>query len=336
MKPAYAILQEQMLTAIEEDLQRSIVSLDSANYAEMYRMISYHMGWLDTPHARGKRIRPLLTLLSCASVEGTWQTALPAASAIELLHNFSLIHDDIEDQSEMRRGRPTLWSKWGIEQAINTGDAVFTLAHLSMLRLGEKTTSSDLVQDLLLQFDHACLSLTQGQHLDIGFETRSNVSSSEYLTMIEGKTAALLAASTAIGARIGKAREQRVAHFRRFGRHLGLAFQILDDVLGIWGEPSRTGKSHEDDLRSRKKTLPVLYAMETAPEIVELWNQSDELDRTADIVDALEKAGAREYSYTQAKEHTRLALAALEAGSPTGPSAEALGNMAHNLLLRDL
>jgi geranylgeranyl diphosphate synthase type I len=335
MKPAYATLQEQMLAAIEEDLQRSIVSLDSPNYAEMHRMISYHMGWLDTPQTRGKRVRPLLTLLSCASVEGAWQTALPAASAIELLHNFSLIHDDIEDQSEMRRGRPTLWSKWGIEQAINTGDAVFTLAHLSLLRLGEKTTSSELIQDLLLQFDRACLSLTQGQHLDIDFETRSTVSSSEYLTMIEGKTAALLAASTAIGARIGKAEEQRVAHFRRFGRHLGLAFQILDDVLGIWGEPARTGKSHKDDLRSRKKTLPVLFAMETAPDIAELWNQSDEPDRTADIVDALEKAGAREYAYTQAKEHTRLALAALEAGSPTGPSAEALRNLTHELLSRD-
>ncbi|MEJ2607359.1 MAG: polyprenyl synthetase family protein [Anaerolineales bacterium] len=185
MKSAYAALQEQILAAIEEDLQRSVASLDTPNYAEMHRMISYHMGWLDAPHARGKRVRPLLTLLSCASVEGIWQTALPAASAIELLHNFSLIHDDIEDQSEMRRGRPTLWSKWGTAQAINTGDAVFTLAHLSMLRLSEKATSSDLIQDLMLQFDRACLSLTQGQHLDIGFETRSTVSSSVSTTFWE-------------------------------------------------------------------------------------------------------------------------------------------------------
>ncbi|MEJ2549258.1 MAG: polyprenyl synthetase family protein [Anaerolineales bacterium] len=335
MKSAYAALQEQILAAIEEDLQRSVASLDTPNYAEMHRMISYHMGWLDAPHARGKRVRPLLTLLSCASVEGIWQTALPAASAIELLHNFSLIHDDIEDQSEMRRGRPTLWSKWGTAQAINTGDAVFTLAHLSMLRLSEKATSSDLIQDLMLQFDRACLSLTQGQHLDIGFETRSTVSSSEYLTMIEGKTAALLAASTAIGARIGEAEEQRVTHFGQFGRHLGLAFQILDDVLGIWGEPARTGKSHEDDIRSRKKTLPVLFAMEASSAVAEMWNQSNELDRTGDIVDALEKVGAREYSYTQAREHTRLALAALDAASPTGPPAEALRNLTHELLSRD-
>jgi geranylgeranyl diphosphate synthase type I len=335
MKPAYATLQEQMLAAIEEDLQRSVAFLDTPTYAEMHRMISYHMGWSETPHARGKRVRPLLTLLSCAGVEGIWQTALPAASAIELLHNFSLIHDDIEDRSEMRRGRPTLWSKWGIEQAINTGDAVFTLAHLSMLRMGEKTTSSDFIQDLMLQFDRACLSLTQGQHLDIGFETRSTVSSSEYLNMIDGKTAALLAASTAIGARIGQAEEGRVAHFHEFGRHLGLAFQILDDVLGIWGEPARTGKSQQDDIRSRKKTLPVLYAMEASPDIAELWHQGNELDRTEDIVDAFEKTGAREYSHTQAREHTRLALAALEAGSPTGPPAEALRNLTHELLSRD-
>ncbi len=335
MKPGDVTQQEQMLAAIEEDLQRVVATLDSPMYSEMHQMITYHMGWMNAPHARGKRVRPLLTLLSCASVEGIWQTALPAASAIELLHNFSLIHDDIEDQSELRRGRPTLWSKWGIEQAINTGDAVFTLAHLSMLRLREKLASVDSILHLLQQFDRACLSLTQGQHLDIAFETRTAVSSSDYLSMIEGKTAALLAASTAIGAQIGAAEEERVEHYRRFGQHLGLAFQILDDVLGIWGEPARTGKSQEDDIRSRKKTLPVLYAMEASPDIAELWAQNGDLDNTADIIDALEQAGARGYSYLQAKEHTQLALAALEAGLPAGPAAEALRNLTRELLSRD-
>lgn len=327
-------IQQQMLTAIEQDLRQAVECLDSARYSEIHDMISYHMGWTETPHTRGKRVRPLLTLLACASVDSPWQLALPAASAIELLHNFSLIHDDIEDQSEMRRGRPTLWSKWGIEQAINTGDAVFTLAHLSMFRLEENVESSESILELLLQFDHACLSLTQGQYLDIAFETRTAVTSSDYMAMIEGKTAALLAASTAIGSQIGNAEEYRVEHFRSFGKHLGLAFQILDDILGIWGEPARTGKSQEDDIRSRKKTLPVLYAMDNNTEIMNLWNQTNQ-DHTAAIIDALEDAGAREYSHGLAEEHTHLAISALEAASPQGLAGEALANLARELLSRD-
>jgi geranylgeranyl diphosphate synthase type I len=334
MKESNQTILEEMLTAIEADLNQAVSSLNSTPYVEMHQMIAYHMGWMDTPKSRGKRVRPLLTLLSCASVEDAWETALPAASAIELLHNFSLIHDDIEDQSETRRGRPTLWTKWGIEQAINIGDAMFTLAHLSMLRLEDNSRSGVNNLELLRQFDLACLSLTQGQHLDIAFETRSAVTSSDYMVMIDGKTAALLAASTAIGAQIGVAEESQVENYRKFGRHLGLAFQILDDILGIWGEPSRTGKSDEDDIRSRKKTLPVLYAMEGSAEFADLWNRSGQ-DHTADIIAALENAGAREYSHTLAKEHTQLALNALEAASPRGTAGEVLRNLAGELLSRD-
>jgi len=327
-------IQEELLIAIEEDLLRSITDLDIPQYSEMHHMISYHMGWTDTPQARGKRVRPLLTLLSCAGTESPWQNALPAASAIELLHNFSLIHDDIEDKSEMRRGRPTLWTKWGIEQAINTGDAVFTLAHLSMFRLGETVGSPALVLDLLQEFDQACLLLTQGQHLDIAFETRIDVTSSDYITMIEGKTAALLAASTAIGAHIGGAVPNQVEHYRRFGKHLGLAFQILDDILGIWGEPARTGKSQKDDIRSRKKTLPVLYAMENSIKLSDLWHRADQ-DVTADIIDTIERTDAREYAYALAEDHTQLAITALEAASPRGTAGDTLKSMAHELLMRE-
>ena len=170
MKPSDQSILDEMLAAIEADLKQAIASLNSMPYVEMHHMIAYHMGWMDSPQARGKRIRPLLTLLSCASVGSKWQPALPAAAAIELLHNFSLIHDDIEDRSETRRGRPTLWTKWGIEQAINTGDALFTLAHLSMLRMEKENKPAGNNLDLLRQFDQACLSLTQGQHLDIAFE----------------------------------------------------------------------------------------------------------------------------------------------------------------------
>jgi geranylgeranyl diphosphate synthase type I len=211
---------------------------------------------------------------------------------------------------------------------------MFTLAHLSMLQLEENRRAGVGNLELLRQFDHACLSLTQGQNLDIAFETRSAVSSSDYMVMIDGKTAALLAAATAIGAQIGLAQESQVENYRKFGRHLGLAFQILDDILGIWGKPARTGKSDKDDIRSRKKTLPVLYAMEGSSEFTDLWNRSGQ-DHTADIIAALENAGAREYSYTLAKEHTRLALGALEAASPRGTAGDALRNLADELFSRD-
>jgi geranylgeranyl diphosphate synthase type I len=327
-------VKEEYLVAVEEDLQRAIADLDIPQYAEMHEMISYHMGWIDKPQTRGKRVRPLLTLLSCASTESSWQNALPAASAIELLHNFSLIHDDIEDRSEMRRGRPTLWTKWGIEQAINTGDALFTLAHLSMFRVRKNLDSPALVLDLLREFDQACLSLTQGQYLDIAFETRKDVTSSDYMTMIEGKTAALLAASTAIGAQIGEAATNQVEDYRRFGKHLGLAFQILDDILGIWGEPAQTGKSQKDDIRSRKKTLPILYAMESSKPLSDLWHRSDK-DVTADIIDAIERTDARKYAYALAEDHTQLAISALESASPRGAAGDALKNLAHKLLFRE-
>ena len=170
-------------------------------------MMQYHMGWVDEQFHpvtlnSGKRIRPVACLLSCAAAGGNWQHALPAGAAIEILHNFSLVHDDIEDASPTRRGRPTVWHLWGEPQAINTGDGMFTVAHLAMSRLLEGGVEPPVVVRALRRFDETALRLTEGQYMDMDFETRDEVEVDEYLEMITGKTAVLLSLSSELGALI--------------------------------------------------------------------------------------------------------------------------------------
>ncbi len=165
---------------------------------------------------------------------GTGNKPLPAAAAVELVHNFSLIHDDIEDRSSLRRGRLTVWKKWGIPQAINAGDAMFTLAHLQLLHLMNNHTISVTLKSIKI-LQQACLHLTQGQYLDLSYENRDHISLDEYWSMVAGKTAALLSASTELGALSAVDDEQICKCYRNFGKSLGMAFQVQDDYLGIWG-----------------------------------------------------------------------------------------------------
>ncbi|MCA9981178.1 MAG: polyprenyl synthetase family protein, partial [Anaerolineales bacterium] len=182
-----------MLPAVQAEM-RSVLQADQHPPIDhLHGMMQYHMGWLDADFAplaakSGKHIRPLLLLLTAVSAGGDWQQAVPAAAAIELIHNFSLIHDDIEDNSPTRRGRETLWHIWGIPLAINAGDAMFAAAHLALNRLIERSVSAEIVVQALRRFDETCIALTQGQHADMQFETRDDVQVEEYLTMITGKT----------------------------------------------------------------------------------------------------------------------------------------------------
>jgi geranylgeranyl diphosphate synthase type I len=285
-------------------------------------MIAYHLGWAGEATVRGKRLRPLLTVLACQACGGEWSAALPAASAVELIHNFSLVHDDIEDHSETRRGRPTLWSKWGLPQALNTGDALFALAHLSLHRLAALGAPAQVVLALQHDLTRACLDLTCGQHLDMAFERLPAVSTDSYAQMVAGKTAALLAASTAMGARVAGAESGRVEALAEFGRQLGLAFQMEDDILGIWGDPAATGKPAGDDLLCRKKSLPTLLGLERSAAFRRLWS-SDPVDPSAleGMRHALQECGARDATLEAAREATRQALSALEHGQPLEPAA---------------
>jgi geranylgeranyl diphosphate synthase type I len=253
--------------------------------------------------------------------------ALPASAAIELLHNFSLIHDDIEDGDETRRHRPTLWKVWGVPQAVNVGDGMFALAYTAMQRLTQRGATAETTLKALDLFTQTCLALTEGQHLDMNFERRLDVTVAEYIRMIQGKTAALVGASIAIGALIGGAPPEQIAALQRFGQSIGLAFQIQDDILGIWGDPEVTGKAVGNDLLRRKQSLPILYTL-SHPRVGEqfgaLLTTDFELPPLAQALALLDQAQAREFAEEQMRRQHDAGVTAL---------AEALGERAANSAL---
>jgi geranylgeranyl diphosphate synthase type I len=325
------------LLEIEAELHRIITFADGIGLDEYRHMLAYHLGWEGEgagPEAQGKRIRPLLLILVNASAGGDWHCALPAAAAVELLHNFSLIHDDIEDNSPLRHGRPTVWKKWGIAQAVNAGDAMFTLAHLAILRLTEKTSPAitlDAAQILM----ETCLSLTKGQFLDLYYESQGDLSLDAYWSMVSGKTAALLTACTQLGALIAGVDPVKQTAFSKFGHYLGLAFQVQDDLLGIWGKPALTGKSTDSDLLAGKKTFPVLHGLAQKGAFAERWNQGAiQINEVAALASQLEAEGSRAFTESTAAQLTNQALQYLVEAEPWGEAAEVLHSLTLFLLGR--
>jgi geranylgeranyl diphosphate synthase type I len=246
---------------------------------------------------------------------------------VELVHNFSLIHDDIEDESRERRGRPTVWHIWGQPQAINTGDAMHTLARLALLRLDEKGVAPGRILSAVRLLDESCLKLCEGQYLDMSYEERLDISIADYLEMIGLKTAALFECSVKLGALLGTDDVQVIEGMGRFGNNLGLAFQIRDDVLGIWGDDEITGKSSASDLLKKKKTLPVIYGMQKAEpeqkaEFLRVYSQQTIAERDiASVKRILDRLGARRYASDVAAQYCRDALAELDETS-ISPSAK--------------
>lgn len=263
--------------------------------AQAARVAAYHFGWTDAaglPAAggSGKAVRPLLTLLAAKAVAGTWRPAVPAAVAVELVHNFSLVHDDIIDRDTMRRHRPAVWKVFGTTDAILIGDAMHALAFEVLAETGHPR-AAEAVGHLAA----TVRSLIEGQLADTVFEDREQVSLAECTAMSEAKTASLMGCATALGALYAGGNSTQVAALRDFGLRLGLAFQHVDDLLGIWGDPESTGKSVYSDLRNRKKSLPVAAALASGrPEAVELAGlygrtgplDETELRRAAELVEA--------------------------------------------------
>ena len=331
-------ISEEMSAAIEQELKKLVLQTNTnPGFRTLQLMMAYHLGWEGEgagPEAQGKRIRPLLTTLCTAACGENWRLALPAAAGIELIHNFSLVHDDIEDNSPIRRGRPTVWNIWGIPQAINTGDAMFSMAHLSIYGLDPIiSTESILACSKLLQ--ETCLELTKGQYLDIYHEDRNDFTLDDYWQMIQGKTASLIACSCELGALVGRGNSHIRENFYRFGQNLGLAFQVLDDILGIWGDTQRTGKSTESDLVCGKKTLPILYGLSKRGKFYKKWNSGkvpvDEIEHATQI---LIEEGAKEFSQDQATRLTDMALKALTNANPKGLAGQELHNLTLKLLKR--
>ena len=334
-------LSMKMLSVLEDEMRHVLQAHDPP--ADLfYGMLHYHMGWVDAELQpanvpAGKRIRPLLCMLTCQAAGGDWQHAVPAAAAVEILHNFSLIHDDIEDASPTRRGRDTVWKLWGLEQAINAGDAMFAIAHLALNRLITRDVDAAVVVAALRRFDETCVRLTQGQHADMDFEHRDEVSVAEYLEMITGKTAVLLAYAAEIGALVAGADKETVDHYAQFGLMLGLAFQVIDDILGIWGDESRTGKSAATDITTRKKTLPVLDGLAKSDRLRQLYatEENDEQAFVNQVIAVLDDVSAYDTAAAKATDYSQRALAHLTAAGPAGSAANALNQLTDMLLRRD-
>jgi geranylgeranyl diphosphate synthase type I len=326
-----------MLPAIEGELQRQIKRLDGSRTRPFHEMLTYHMGWTGEGYssvAQGKRIRPLLVLLTCASCNADWIPALPAAAAVELVHNFSLVHDDIQDNSEKRRGRLSVWKKWGMPQAINAGDALFVLSNQAILDLSTAYPAGTVLKAASILYA-TCLDLTRGQYLDMSYETRTGVTIEDYWPMVSGKTASLLAACAALGALLGGVDESAQEAYRSFGHYLGLAFQVQDDLLGIWGDAALTGKSSESDLVTGKKSLPVLYALGKNGSFGQRWAQgSVQPEEVPHLAAQLTKEGAKSFTQETTDRITDLALQSLRAVDPQGESGEALFELVNRLLNR--
>lgn len=307
-----------------------------------YGQMEYHFGWRDAALAPattnpGKLLRPALVLLSAqvfgardqAARTALTERALPAAVAVEMVHNFSLIHDDIEDGDELRRHRATLWRIWGQAQAINTGDGLFTLARASLLDLLGRGVPAELVVGLAALLDRTCLRLCEGQHLDMSFEGQRDITPAMYLAMIERKTAALMECATELGARLGGASADDAEQMAAFGRALGMGFQLRDDLLGIWASDQQLGKTAAGDLRRKKMSLPVIAAMRHAAPadqrtLADLYDQDAPLDdeQVAAALGILERTQAQRHVRSVLRDQCRAAREALGRVAPAAQTAE--------------
>ncbi len=318
----------ELIADTEGEIVRLVQDRDPSTHG-LYEMVRYHLALDGSGASGGKRMRPLLGLLAYASITGEHRRALPGAAAVELGHNFSLVHDDIEDGDVERRHRATLWTLHGVPQAINTGDTLFSLSRIALHRLTDLGFPDRTVLRLMRLFDETCLALCEGQYLDIAMSDSDELMSVDlYFDMIGRKTAALIAASIEAGALLATEDEEVIARYRGFGWALGLAFQLNDDLLGIWGPEQTTGKE-PSDVAHRKKTLPVIYAWEHAgPEDRERLGslsavQDPTSDEIAEIVAILERTGARDYTRDQARRYRDEALAELDAAGVVQPAARA-------------
>ncbi len=287
-------------------------------------MLEYHLGWrgpdlrpLERLAPAGKKLRPGLVLLTCQAVAGeVTDAARAAAVAVELVHNFSLVHDDIQDRSELRRHRPTLWSLWGIPQAINAGDALFALAQTIVVR-----DRSALGAQMAHELNRTALLLAEGQFLDIDLQQGLTAPTpAAYETMVTRKTGVLFAAAARLGALAGGADAEQQQAFAAYGRELGIAFQEQDDLLGVWGSSGETGKPDAADIVERKRGLPAALALsrEDAPAWLRaVYDQQDgaptvaTVQRVIEHFDRLDLRRAVEqrvaHRYQRALQHLELA-----------------------------
>ncbi|MDI5967455.1 family 2 encapsulin nanocompartment cargo protein polyprenyl transferase [Streptomyces sp. SL13] len=322
---------------VDPALRTAVASLPRS----MRRIAAYHFGWQDAGGAPatgdgGKAIRPALVLAAAQALGGTAESAVPAAAAVELVHNFTLLHDDVLDHDPTRRHRPTAWTVFGVPDAILAGDALQSLA-LRVLALDPHPAAARAVARLA-----ACvIELCDGQHADCSFERRGDVSLAECLAMAEAKTGALLGCACALGALYAGAPQAAVEAMDAFGRRMGLAFQLIDDLIGIWGDPDVTGKPAGADLTARKKSLPVVAALRSGTpagdRLAALYAGEQPLSdgQLREAAEAIELAGGRDWAQTQACDRMADAIGHLADAVPDGTGTQDLLALTELVTRRD-
>ena len=350
---AAAEYRERIIAEMRLSLEEAFTSARTApavamSLEELRGHIEYHLGWR-LPDLRqvnersGKLLRPLLTLLACKLAAGRasdrdqtheqlMRRAAVAGASIELVHDFSLVHDDVEDADEERRHRPTLWKLWGGPLAINTGDTILAIGRLTLWRLLDAGMRAEDVIPLAALLDGATLRMCDGQSRDLRFEGRLDVSTDMYIEMIGLKTSALMSCATRMGALLGSDDHDLVAPLEEYGLRLGLAFQLRDDLLGIWATTGEPGKGQAGDLRRKKVTLPVIRAMERATNtdrswLTDVYAEPDPAtdQQIAGMLEILERTGARQATAMAVIEQVDAARQALDAAASWDVSPSASG-----------
>ena len=335
------------LAKYQAPLQAALRASLTSSAPPLGTMLRYHMGW-ETPAgvpaqaSSGKGLRPALCLFTCEAVGGSPDEAMTAAVALELIHNFSLIHDDIQDLGLERHGRQTVWAVWGKPKALVAGNAMRTYADATLYQLQTSGTTPKNILQVLRVLTECCLELIEGQYMDLNFEARLDVTPEEYLDMVSRKTGALIEAAMHLGAILGGAESSQVDALARCGRLLGLAFQARDDVLGIWGDAELLGKATGADIRRKKKSLPVVYALTNAKKaqrkrLESLYSAPEELgdDAVTEVMGILDVLDAHGYAQSIAEDMEAKATATAKEAE-LGPGASAsLKELANFMVRRD-
>ena len=311
-----------------------------------YDVLRYNMGWVDAdanPIATrtGKALRPTLCLLICEAVGGDPALAIPGAVSVEFIHNFSLIHDDIQDRDETRHNRKTLWAVWGDPKALVAGNVLRVVADECLHQLLDSGLDYDRALAAGTLLTEAYLEMIEGQYLDLQFEGRHDISMSDYLNMISRKTGALIRCSLNLGAVVG-AQEQGVGDaFKESGRAMGYVFQIIDDVLGVWGNEETTGKPVGADIRRKKNSYPVVYTMGTANDkdqkMLNKIYEKDELDDSDvdSVLAVMDRLDVKNQAQQEAEKYANVALECLAPVALSREARQELEDLAHFLLVRD-
>jgi len=299
--------------------------------AELYEPIRYIMS------LGGKRLRPALLLMACNLFEGSVLKALDPAAAIEVFHNFTLLHDDIMDKAPLRRGKPTVHAKWNESIAILSGDVMLVKAYELIMKVDDS-----ILREVLRIFNETATGVCEGQQIDMNFEALDGVTVSEYLEMIRLKTAVLLAGSLEIGALIGNAPKDQAELLYAFGENLGLAFQLQDDILDVYGDPHKFGKQVGGDILSNKKTFLLIKALELAENLEEeelnYWLNAENPDPEAKVnavTDIYNRLGVRQLAEEQMNDFAEKALSALDKVNASNEKKQILKTFAEELLVRE-